>query len=68
MQQPHFTIKIQRRDAQWVASIGTKESVGDTVLEAIQGFDTNGTLQYRCFQVDTQNAARLLVPCSVVNC
>jgi len=53
MQKPHFTIKIQRRDGQWVASIGTKESVGDTVLEAIQGLESDGTLKYRCFQVDT---------------
>jgi len=54
MQKPHFTIKIQRRDNQWVASIGTKESIGDTALAAIQGFDADGTLQYRCFQVNIQ--------------
>ena len=54
MQKPHFTIKVQRRDGQWIASIGAKESVGDTALAAIQGFDTDGTLKYRCFQVDTQ--------------
>jgi|GEM_PF-6111497 len=59
MQKPHFTIKVQRRDGKWVASIGAKESVGDTVLSAIQGFDKDGTLQYRCFQVDTQES-RLL--------
>jgi len=54
MQRPHFTIKVQRRDDQWVVIIGMKESVGATVLEAIQGLETDGTLKYRCFQVDTQ--------------
>jgi len=59
MQRPHFMIKVQRRDNQWVASIGMKESIGETALEAIQGFDKDGTLQYRCFQVETQES-RLL--------
>jgi len=56
MQRPHFNIKVQRRANQWVASIGMKESVGETALAAIQGFDKDGTLQYRCFQVDTQES------------